>query len=260
MGFDIGVGGAFAAGLASFLTPCILPIVPFYLCYMAGVSMNDMTEDGAGNGAGNGAEGEAEQDTAGGVRWRVVLSAMLFSAGVITVFVGLGASASVFGQQLREYFDVLRYAAAAVIGLMGLHFLGILKIPFLYRQARMDVAAPAGLLGAYLVGLAFAFGWTPCVGPVLAVILFSAGATETVGQGAMLLLGYGIGMTLPFVVAGLFFGPFMRWMKGIRRYLGAVEKGIGAILVVFAVLIGTNTVGVIAQWMLDTFPAFGTIG
>lgn len=245
MGFDIGVGGAFAAGLASFLTPCILPIVPFYLCYMAGVSMNDMTDEDGGGGV---------------VRWRVVLSAVLFSAGVITIFVGLGASASAFGQQIREYFDVLRYAAAVVIGLMGLHFLGILKIPFLYRQARMDVAAPAGLVGSYLVGLAFAFGWTPCVGPVLAVILFSAGATETVGQGAFLLLGYGVGMTLPFVVAALFFGPFMRWMQSIRRYVGVVEKGIGALLVVFAVLIGTNTVGIIAQWMLDTFPGFGTIG
>jgi len=252
MGFDIGVGGAFAAGLASFLTPCILPIVPFYLCYMAGVSMNEMT----------GEEGDARQTdgAVGVVRWRVVLSAALFAAGVVTVFVGLGASASAFGQQLREYFDVLRYVAAVVIALLGLHFLGLLKIPFLYRQARMDVAAPAGLIGAYLVGLAFAFGWTPCVGPVLAVILFSAGATETVGQGALLLLAYGVGMTLPFVIAALFFGPFMRWMRAARAYLGAMEKGIGAVLVVFAVLIGTNTVGVIAQWMIDTFPAFGTIG
>ncbi|MEQ8589434.1 MAG: cytochrome c biogenesis protein CcdA [Thalassobaculaceae bacterium] len=245
MGFDIGIGGAFAAGLASFLTPCILPIVPFYLCYMAGVSMADMP---------------GETETTGGVRWRVVLSAVLFSAGVVTIFVGLGASASVFGQQVREHFDVLRYLAAAVIGLMGLHFLGILKIPLLYRQARADVAAPAGLFGAYLVGLAFAFGWTPCVGPILAVILFSAGATETVGQGALLLLAYGVGMTLPFVIAALFFGPFTRWMRRIRRYLGAIEKGIGATLVVFALLIATNTVGVIAQWMLDTFPAFGALG
>ncbi|WP_193187536.1 cytochrome c biogenesis CcdA family protein [Nisaea sediminum] len=244
MGFDIGVGGAFAAGLASFLTPCILPIVPFYLCYMAGVSMNEIT-DGESDGA---------------ARRKVVLSAVLFSAGVITVFVGLGASASVFGQQLREYFDILRYAAAVVIGLMGLHFLGILKIPLLYRQARMDVAAPVGVIGPYLVGLAFAFGWTPCVGPVLAMILFSASAAETVGDGVILLLGYGLGMTLPFIVAAAFFGTFMNWMKSIRRYLGAVEKGIGATLLVFAVLIGTNTVGIIAQWMLDTFPSFGTIG
>lgn len=246
MGFDIGLGGAFLAGLASFLTPCILPIVPFYLCYMAGVSMNELTED---QGSGDAA-----------ARRRVILSSILFSAGVVTVFVGLGASASAFGQHLREYFDILRYFAAALIGVMGLHFLGILKIPFLYRQARMDVAAPAGLFGSYLVGLAFAFGWTPCVGPVLAMILFSAGASETVGQGAFLLFGYGVGMTLPFVVAALFFGPFMRWMQSMRPYVAVVERGIGVVLVVFAVLIGTNTVGLIAQWMLDTFPAFGTVG
>ncbi|MEQ8333349.1 cytochrome c biogenesis protein CcdA [Nisaea sp.] len=244
MGFDIGVGGAFIAGLASFLTPCILPIVPFYLCYIAGVSMNEISD----------------ADSDGAARRKVVLSAILFSAGVITVFVGLGASASVFGQQLREYFDILRYVAAVVIAAMGLHFLGWVKIPLLYRQARMDVAAPAGLIGPYLVGLAFAFGWTPCVGPVLAMILFSASAAETVQHGAFLLFAYGVGMTLPFILAGLFFGPFMRWMKSVRRYLGAIEKGIGATLLVFAVLIGTNTVGVIAQWMIDTFPAFGTIG
>jgi cytochrome c-type biogenesis protein len=244
MGFDIGIGGAFIAGLASFLTPCILPIVPFYLCYIAGVSMNELEE----------------QESDGAARRKVVLSAILFSAGVITVFVGLGASASVFGQQLREYFDILRYVAAAVIAAMGLHFLGWVKIPLLYRQARMDVAAPAGMIGPYLVGLAFAFGWTPCVGPVLAMILFSAGAAETVQQGAFLLFGYGLGMTLPFVLAGFFFGPFMTWMKSVRRYVAIVEKGIGATLLVFAILIGTNTVGVIAQWMIDTFPVFGTIG
>ncbi|MEO9902021.1 cytochrome c biogenesis protein CcdA [Nisaea sp.] len=244
MGFDIGIGGAFLAGLASFLTPCILPIVPFYLCYMAGVSMNELEE----------------RENDGAARRKVVLSAILFSAGVITVFVGLGASASAFGQQLREYFDILRYGAAVVIAAMGLHFLGWVKIPLLYRQARMDVAAPAGMIGPYLVGLAFAFGWTPCVGPVLAMILFSAGAAETVQQGAFLLFGYGIGMTLPFILAAFFFGPFMEWMKSVRRYVAAVEKGIGAALLVFAILIGTNTVGVIAQWMIDTFPVFGTIG
>lgn len=244
MGFDIGIGGAFFAGLASFLTPCILPIVPFYLCYMAGVSMNELEE----------------RENDGAARRKVVLSAILFSAGVITVFVGLGASASAFGQQLREYFDILRYVAAVVIAAMGLHFLGWVKIPLLYRQARMDVAAPAGMIGPYLVGLAFAFGWTPCVGPVLAMILFSAGAAETVQQGAFLLFGYGIGMTLPFILAAFFFGPFMQWMKSVRRYVAVVEKGIGATLLVFAVLIGTNTIGVIAQWMIDTFPVFGTIG
>jgi cytochrome c-type biogenesis protein len=250
MDFDIGFGGAFLAGLASFLTPCILPIVPFYLCYMAGVSMSDLGEDGT----------PPSDEAAAATRRKVLISSILFSAGVITVFVGLGASASLFGQQVREHFDILRIVAAVIIGILGIHFLGIVKIPVLYRQARFDVAAPAGVLGPYLVGLAFAFGWTPCVGPVLAAILFTASAQDSASQGAQLLFAYGVGMTLPFVVAALFFGPFMRWMKGIRRYLGLMERVIGVILIIFAILIGTNTVGVIAQWMLDVFPSFGTLG
>lgn len=255
MGFDIGLGGAFLAGLASFLTPCILPIVPFYLCYMAGVSMDDLAVNEPS------ADGTARQgDSEAAARKRIFLSSLFFAAGIITVFVALGAGASGIGQQVREHFETLRIIAAVIIGGLGVHFLGIVRIPMLYRQARMDVAAPSGIFGAYLVGLAFAFGWTPCVGPVLAAILFTAGAQQSAGDGATLLFFYGVGMTLPFVVAGLFFRPFMRWMKSIRPYMGAIEKVIGVVLIVFALLIGTNTVGLIAQWMLDTFPAFGTIG
>lgn len=245
MGFDIGIGGAFFAGLASFLTPCILPIVPFYLCYMAGITMGEMTGD-------EGPTGQA---------WRkIVLSSVLFAAGVVSVFVLLGASATYFGQQFREYFDILKYVAAAFIFILGLHFLGILKIETLYRQARFDVKAPAGYLGAYLIGLAFAFGWTPCVGPVLAAILFTASAQETVGDGAMLLASYGVGMTLPFVFAAFFFSAFMRLMQSLRKYLAIMERGIGSALVVFAVLIATDSVNLIAQWMLETFPSFGQMG
>jgi len=245
MGFDVGLGGAFLAGLASFLTPCILPIVPFYLCYLAGITMEEASsgrEDGASS------------------RGKLLGSSILFSAGVVTVFVLLGASASVFGQQFRAYFDILKYIAAVVLLLLGLHFLGVFKISALYRQARFDLELPAGFLGPYLVGLAFAFGWTPCVGPVLAAILFTAGARETAADGALLLASYGIGMTLPFILAGLFFATFMRWMAVLRRYLGTVEKGIGGVLVVFAVLIATDSVNFIAQWMLDMFPAFATLG
>ena len=240
MGFDIGIGGAFLAGMASFLTPCILPIVPFYLCYMAGVTIASLVREN------NGAVPEGR-------------AVRCFVLGRRQGQSCRPRYASVFGQHLREYFDILRYGAAIVIAAMGLHFLGWVKIPLLYRQARMDVAAPAGMIGPYLVGLAFAFGWTPCVGPVLAMILFSAGAAETVRHGAFLLLGYGVGMTLPFILAAFFFRPFMKWMKAARNYGAVVEKGIGGALLMFAALIGTNTVGVIAQWMLDTFPVFGTL-
>lgn len=203
-----------------------------------------------------------EQGEIAAVRRHAVLSSILFALGVITIFMGLGATASVFGQQLREWFGVLRYAAAAIIFLLGLHFLGILRIPFLYRQARLELGdrRPMGLLGAYLIGLAFAFGWTPCVGPVLAAILFMAASTDTAGQGAGLLFVYALGMTLPFILAAAFIGPFLKWAQGFRRHLDKVEKVMGGALVIFAVLIGTDSMNVIANWMLEAFPAFTTIG
>lgn len=242
--FDVSLAGAGLAGLLSFLSPCILPIVPFYLSYMAGVSMNQISADG-----------ELSRE----VRIKAVVSATFFAAGIITVFVALGATASVAGQFVREWFDILRYVAAALILAMGLHFLGVIRIGFLYRQFRSDAGETSNMsyLSAYLIGLAFAFGWTPCVGPVLAAILFMAGGTETAGEGMRLLLVYGIGMTAPFIVAAMFVGPFMRWMQGFRRHLPKVEKAMGGLLVVFALLIGTNTINYIANWMVQYWPAIG---
>ncbi len=245
--FDVTFFGALGAGLLSFLSPCVLPIVPFYLSYLAGVGMNQIS-----------AGAEVSND----VRWRAFLSSSLFALGVITVFVGLGASATLFGSVVREYFDVLRWLAAAIVIGMGLHFLGLIRIGFLNRQLRADVGntANVSLLGAFVIGLAFAFGWTPCVGPVLAAILFTAAGQDTAGQGAALLVTYGLGMTLPFVGAALFIGPFMSWMARFRRHLGLVEKIMGALLILFGLLIATNSVNIIAQWMLDHVPWFSTIG
>ncbi|SFD05358.1 cytochrome c biogenesis CcdA family protein [Tropicimonas isoalkanivorans] len=237
--------GAFAAGLLSFLSPCILPIVPFYLSYLAGVGMNQIT---------------AEEEVPAGVRRRAVMSALFFSAGILTIFMALGASASAFGSLVNEYMGVLRIVAAVIIVAMGLHFLGIIRIGFLYRQFRADAGdtSNVSLAGAYVIGLAFAFGWTPCVGPVLAAILLTV-ATDGggMGQGAAMLFVYGLGMTLPFVIAALFIGPFMRWMKGFRRHLPTVEKAMGVLLIAFGVLIGTNSVNLIAEWMLNYMPAVG---
>ncbi len=245
--FEITIVGALAAGLLSFLSPCILPIVPFYLSYLAGVGLNQM---------------EADTGVTGAVKVRALLSACCFALGVITVFMGLGATASTFGQLVREYFDVLRWGAAALIIAMGLHFLGVIRIGILYRQLRVETGNASGvsLLGAFTIGLAFAFGWTPCVGPVLAAILFTAAGQETAGQGAMLLFVYGLGMTLPFVFAALFIGPFMSWMAGFRKHLGVIEKLMGAFLILFGVLIATNSINVIAQWMLENVPWFSAIG
>lgn len=245
--FDVTLGGAVLAGLLSFLSPCILPMVPFYLGYLAGT-------------------GTAQVAAPGGARPRVQVRALLgaafFAAGIITVFVALGASASLAGQVLREWFDVLRYVAAGLIIVMGLHFLGILRIGVLYRQFRAEPGDTAALSlpMAYVVGLAFAFGWTPCVGPVLAAILFTAAGTETAARGAGLLFAYGAGMTLPFILAAMFVAPFQSFMRRFRRHLGLVEKITGAMLVTFGVLIATNTINAIAQWMIETFPIFLRLG
>jgi cytochrome c-type biogenesis protein len=245
--FDVSMTGAFLAGLLSFLSPCVLPMVPFYLSYLAGVSVNTVAGGASVSGA---------------VRGRAVLGALFFAAGMLTVFVSLGASASALGQLVREWFDVLRWVAAALIIMMGLHFLGVFRIGFLNRQWRSEMGDTRnlGFGGAYLIGLAFAFGWTPCVGPILAAILFTAAGTDTAGQGAMLLTSYGIGMTLPFVLAAAFVGPFMALMARFRRHLGTVERVTGAALVVFGVLIATNAMNYIGQWMLQNFEIFQTIG
>ncbi|GIT92989.1 cytochrome C biogenesis protein CcdA [Jannaschia pagri] len=242
--FDVTIAGATLAGLLSFLSPCILPMVPFYLSYLAGGSLMALEE------------GNLPQ----GMRRRAILSAVAFALGVATIFVGLGATATAFGQIVRDWFDVLRWVAVGIILLMGLHFLGVLKIGLLYRsfgQGAGDGEAKGGIVAGYLIGLAFAFGWTPCVGPVLAAILFMAGAQDSVGQGMTLLLAYAFGMTAPFVVAAAFVGPFLRWMRGFRRHLPKIEKTMGASLVVFALLIATNSMNAIANWMLQFWPAIG---
>ena len=245
--FDVTYFGALIAGLLSFLSPCILPIVPFYLSYLAGVGMNQISQ---------------EAEITWPVRRQAFLASICFALGVIVVFMGLGATATAFGQLVRDWFDVLRWIAAAIIIAMGLHFLGVLRIGLLYRQFRVDAGntASVGLLGAFVIGLAFAFGWTPCVGPVLAAILFTAAGQETASQGASLLFVYGLGMTLPFIAAALFIGPFMGWMRGFQRHLGTVEKLMGLLLITFGLLIATNTINIIAQWMLDHIPWFSAIG
>ena len=243
---DITFAGAAIAGILSFLSPCILPIVPFYLSYLAGVGMNQIS---------------AEASIDGKTRMRAVLTACFFAAGVITIFMGLGAAATTFGQMVREYFDVLRWFAAAIIIAMGLHFLGVMRIGILYRQLRSDAGGTSNvsLMGAYVIGLAFAFGWTPCVGPVLAAILFTAAGAETASAGAGLLFVYGLGMTAPFVLAAFFIGPFMRWMVKFRRHLGVVEKIMGVLLIVFGLLIATNSMTYIAFWMLSIAPDIGVL-
>ncbi len=243
MSLDVSAGGAFVAGLLSFASPCVLPLVPPYLAYMGGVSIEELREERPR------------------VRLSVLGAALCFVAGFSTVFVALGATASVIGQAVSAYLVWLGYVAGVLVALMGLHFLHVIRIPLLDRTARVGVEAkPAGLFGAYVIGLAFGFGWSPCVGPVLAAILLIAGATESAGEGARLLFIYSLGIGVPFLVAAAFADSFMRWSARFRSRMAAIEKAMGALLVIAGLLIFTGQMPAIANWLIDVFPALGKIG
>ena len=191
----------------------------------------------------------------------MLLAALCFVAGFSTVFVALGATASWIGQAVSAYLGVLGYIAGALIVLMGLHFLHVIRIPLMDRTARVGIAEkPAGLIGAYVMGLAFGFGWSPCVGPVLAAILLMAGAADSAAEGARLLLVYSLGIGVPFLIAAGFAGAFMRWSARFRDRLDLIEKAMGAFLVVAGILIFTGQMPTIAFWLIETFPALGKIG
>ena len=243
---DVSILSALAGGLIVFFSPCVLPIVPFYLSYMAGASMADISTQG---------------HLAPGVRQRAFLASVMFSAGIITVFVLLGAAAFGVSQVFRSHQTEFRIAAALVVLVMGLHFLGVLRIGFLNRVFQVEAGETSGMsiLGAYVVGLAFAAGWTPCVGGVLTAVVFTASTEATAVKGLMLLLVFGLAMTAPFMVAALFIGPFLRFVARFRKHLPKVEKAMGLLMIVFAVLIATDSVNYIAQWMLERFPVFQAI-
>ena len=248
MALDIGYMSAIGAGAISFLSPCVLPLVPPYLCYMAGVSVDDFRASG-------------EQAAKSGARVALLTASIAFVLGFTTVFVALGAGASTIGRFLRVWQEPLALAAGIVIILMGLNFLGLIRIPLLSREARFQAQGkPASAIAAYVMGLAFAFGWTPCIGPVLGPILTLAGGSATVGEGALLLAAYSLGLGIPFLVAALFSGAFMRFLSRFRVHLGRVEKVIGALLVVAGVLFLTGGVQSMSYWLLETFPALGRLG
>ncbi|MCO5071168.1 MAG: cytochrome c biogenesis CcdA family protein [Rhizobiaceae bacterium] len=248
MAVDVGYLTAAGAGALSFLSPCVLPLVPPYLCYMAGVSVDDFRES---------------QSTTGthAKRAALLLASLAFVLGFTTVFVALGAGASTLGRFLRAWQEPLAIVAGLVIIVMGLNFLGVIRIPLLSREARFQSRGkPASAMAAYVMGLAFAFGWTPCIGPVLGPILTLAGGSSTVADGALLLFVYSLGLGVPFVLAALFSGAFMRWMSGFRAHLGRIEKVIGALLVVAGVLFITGGIRTASYWLLETFPIFQQIG
>ncbi len=245
---DISLWTAILAGALSFLSPCVLPLVPPYLCYMAGVSVDQFR---------GGESGVAMAST----RRAVFGAALLFTLGFATVFVALGAGASTIGLLLRQHMDLLSKVGGVIIIVMGLHFLGIFRIGLLAREARFQGGGkPATLSGAYIMGLAFAFGWTPCIGPVLGAILGVAAARETVGDGALLLAVYSLGLAIPFWIAAAFSGAFMGFLSRFRRHLGLVEKIMGVLLVLTGLAFLFGLVSSVAIWFQETFPILMQIG
>lgn len=244
MAADVSILAALVAGLLSFLSPCVLPLVPPYLVYLAGTSLERY------------ADAEPERR----VKWETVGAAALFVAGFSTVFVALGASASAIGSLIRVYADTLATVAGIVIIIMGLHFLGLTRMALLMREKRMEVARPVGLWGAYVMGLAFAFGWTPCIGPILAVILAVAASKETVATGAGLLAVYSLGLGIPFLCAAFAVKPFAKFLAGFKSYLPLVEKVMGGLLVLTGIAFLTGFVTQVSFWLLEAFPVLGRIG
>jgi len=241
---NVALPAVFAAGAVSFLTPCVLPLVPAYLSFLAGTTVDRLAAE------------EREPRVVG----RALVAALLFVAGFATVFVALGATASAFGSVLRSHLGLLTTVAGIAIIVMGLHFAGVFRIPLLYREARFQVRRPVGLWGAYVMGLAFAFGWTPCLGPVLATVLTVAAAEATVTKGAALLALYAAGLGLPFVIAAFAMKPFVGFLARFRHHLGMVEKAVGALLVLAGIAFLTGWMTDLSFWLLDSFPALGRLG
>jgi cytochrome c-type biogenesis protein len=240
---DVTFPAAAAAGLISFLSPCVLPLAPPYLCYLAGASLEDLVE-----------EGETR------ARRTIVVTAALFVLGFATVFIAFGATASVFGALLRQWSHVLSIAAGLGIVAMGLHFLGVFHIGAMFREKRLEIERPPGLWSAYLMGLAFAFGWTPCIGPILAAILAVASSEDTVGRGAALLAAYSLGLGAPFIVAALAMGPFLSAARRFRSQFGRLEKLVGALLVLTGVAFLSGGVQAASMWLIEAFPSLGQLG
>ncbi len=242
---SVSIFAAFGAGVLSFLSPCVLPLVPGYLSFISGANVSQY----------RGSEAPREL-----VR-RVAVTSLFFVLGFSTVFVALGAAATLVGYYLQQYKRVLAVVGGAVIIVLGLHTAGILRIPWLLYEKRAEVRSkPLGLIGAYVVGLAFAFGWTPCIGPILGAILVYASQQETVSQGVLLLSAYSLGLGIPFLASGLAINGFFAASGRLKRHMRAVEMASGALLVAVGLLLVTDRMTLLAVYFAKLFPALTRIG
>ena len=235
---------AFGAGIVSFLSPCVLPLVPGYISYIAGDRLSS-----------------AHDAKTGAQRLAVLGLSACFVAGFSTVFIVLGAGATAIGQLLLRYKYEANIVGGVIVILFGLFMLGMLKLTWLQRDLRIHAEIKgARPLGAYLIGLAFAFGWTPCIGPVLGVILTVSAVTATVSNGIALLGAYSLGLGIPFLATALFTDALLKWLKSMRRAGHWLQIGAGGGMVLMGVAMITGMLSAISLWLLNTFPAFATIG
>lgn len=238
MGQSLGVAVAFSAGLFSFLSPCVLPLFPSYLSFITGMSVADLS---------------AELSPA--VRRRVLIHAIVFVLGFSLVFVGLGASFSAVGQFLLDYRDPIRLVGGALIVIFGLYIAGVFRLGIFGRTAQWQISEkPAGYLGTLLVGVTFAIGWTPCVGPILGSILTLASNDKTVQQGVGLLLAYSAGLGVPFLLSSVALGGFLKFFKKYRPFIPTVERAAGLLLVAVGILVVTNYYIVLNSWAVGLTP------
>ncbi|NGX97884.1 MAG: cytochrome c biogenesis protein CcdA [Candidatus Afipia apatlaquensis] len=241
---DVSIPAALAAGIISFLSPCVLPLVPPYLIYLTGATIEHVAND--------------EEPRVS--KRAVMLSALAFVLGFSTVFVALGASASLIGGFIRAWSAQLSIVAGIAIILMGLHFLGLTRIGFLMREGRLPIPKPVGLWGAYVMGLAFAFGWTPCIGPILAAILSVAASETTVTKGAGLLAVYSAGLGIPFLIAAFMVEQFSSVLARMKKHLATVERVMGVLMILVGIGFLTGAVTDVSIWLLETFPALQNFG
>jgi cytochrome c-type biogenesis protein len=230
---NVSLLGAFIAGLISFLSPCVLPLIPGYISFISGASLKELTGP----------------ETIKEARKKAIINSVFFVLGFSVVFIALGASATTIGKMLVLYKRPLSIAAGIIIIILGLHMTGIIRIPFLYSEKRIQVnTRPINVAGAFIIGVAFAFGWTPCIGPILAGILTVAAAQHTVGRGILLLAMYSLGLAIPFMVTAYSITLFFKMFDKIKKSLNIIEWIAGALLIIIGLLIITGWLTIVASW------------